>query len=84
MAFTASSWGQGQLLTGLSPGSSETGFEAAITKANLPTSALDTGSLSCLNGGGDWRFSTDITAPLNFQLTSLLVLLTHQQQAQNL
>jgi hypothetical protein len=60
MAFTASSWGQGQLLTGLSPGSSETGFEAAITKANLPTSALDTGSLSCLNGGGDWRFSTDI------------------------
>jgi hypothetical protein len=60
MAFTASSWGQGLLLTGLSPGSSETGFEAVITKANLPTSALDTGSLSCLNGGGDWRFSTDI------------------------
>jgi hypothetical protein len=60
MAFTASSWGQGRLLTGLSPGSSETGFEAVITKANLPTSALDAGSLSCLNGGGDWRFSTDI------------------------
>jgi hypothetical protein len=60
MAFTASSWGQGQLLTGLSPGSSETGFEAVITKANLPTSALDAGSLTCLNGGGDWRFSTDI------------------------
>jgi hypothetical protein len=60
MAFTASSWGQGQLLTGLSPGSSETGFEAVITKANLPTSSLDAGSLSCLNGGGDWRFSTDI------------------------
>jgi hypothetical protein len=61
MAFTpGGNWGQGLLLTGLSPGSSETGFEAVITKANLPTSALDTGSLSCLNGGGDWRFSTDI------------------------
>jgi hypothetical protein len=60
MAFTASSWGQGLLLTGLSPGSSLSGFTAVITKANLPTSALDTGSLSCLNGGGDWRFSTDI------------------------
>jgi hypothetical protein len=60
MAFTASTWGQGRLLTGLSPGSSLSGFTAVITKANLPTSALDTGSLSCLNGGGDWRFSTDI------------------------
>jgi hypothetical protein len=60
MAFTAADWGQGQLLTGLSPGSSLSGFTAVITKANLPTSALDTGSLSCLNGGGDWRFSTDI------------------------
>jgi hypothetical protein len=60
MAFTASTWGQGRLLTGLTPGSSLSGFTAVITKANLPTSALDTGSLSCLNGGGDWRFSTDI------------------------
>jgi hypothetical protein len=60
MAFTASSWGQGRLLTGLSPGSSETGFEAVITKANLPTSALDTGLLSLINGGGDFRLSTDI------------------------
>jgi hypothetical protein len=60
MAFTASTWGQARLLTGLSPGSSLSGFTAVITKANLPTSALDTGSLSCLNGGGDWRFSTDI------------------------
>jgi hypothetical protein len=60
MAFTASSWGQGQLLTGLSPGSSLSGYTAVITKANLPASALNAGSLSCLNGGGDWRFSTDI------------------------
>jgi hypothetical protein len=60
MAFTASTWGQGRLLTGLTPGSSLSGFTAVITKDNLPTSALDTGSLSCLNGGGDWRFSTDI------------------------
>jgi hypothetical protein len=60
MAFTASTWGQARLLTGLSPGSSLSGFTAVITKANLPTAALDTGSLSCLNGGGDWRFSTDI------------------------
>ena len=60
MAFTASTWGQGRLLTGLSPGSSLSGFTAVITKDNLTTSALDTGSLSCLNGGGDWRFSTDI------------------------
>jgi hypothetical protein len=61
MAFTpGGNWGQGLLLTGLSPGSSETGFEAVITKDNLPASALDAGSLSCLNGGGDWRFSTDI------------------------
>ena len=60
MAFTASTWGQGRLLTGLSPSSSLSGFTAVITKANLPASALDTGSLSCLNGGGDWRFSTDI------------------------
>ena len=60
MAFTASDWGQGQLLTGLTPSSSLTGFTAVITKDNLPTSALDTGATSCLNGGGDWRFSTDI------------------------
>jgi len=60
MAFTASDWGQGRLLTGLTPGSSLSGFTAVITKDNLPTSALDAGSLSCLNGGGDWRFSTDI------------------------
>jgi hypothetical protein len=60
MAFTASTWGQGQLLTGLSPGSSLSGFTAVITKANLPTSALDTGPLSGLNGGGDFYFATDI------------------------
>jgi hypothetical protein len=60
MAFTAADWGQGRLLTGLSPGSSLTGFTAVITKANLPTSALDTGSLSGLNGGGDFYFATDI------------------------
>jgi hypothetical protein len=60
MSFNASTWGQGRLLTGLSPGSSLSGFTAVITKDNLPTSALDAGSLSCLNGGGDWRFSTDI------------------------
>jgi hypothetical protein len=61
MAFTpGGNWGQGLLLTGLSPGSSETGFEAVITKANLPTSALDTGLLSLINGGGDFRLSTDI------------------------
>jgi hypothetical protein len=60
MAFTASLWGQGRLLTGLSPGSSETGFEAVITKDNLPASALDTGLLSLINGGGDFRLSTDI------------------------
>jgi hypothetical protein len=61
MAFTpGGNWGQGRLLTGLIPGSSETGFEAVITKANLPTSALDTGLLSLINGGGDFRLSTDI------------------------
>jgi hypothetical protein len=60
MAFTASTWGQGRLLTGLSPGSSITGFHAVITKDNLPTSALDTGLLSLINGGGDFRLSTDI------------------------
>jgi hypothetical protein len=60
MAFTAADWGQGLLLTGLSPGSSLTGHNVFITKANLPTSALDTGSLSCLSNGGDWRFSSDI------------------------
>jgi hypothetical protein len=61
MAFTpGGNWGQGRLLTGLSPGSSLSGFTAEITKDNLPTSALDTGSLSCLNGGGDWRYSIDI------------------------
>jgi len=60
MAFTASDWGQGRLLTGLSPGSSLTGFTAVITKDNLEVAALDAGALSCLNGGGDWRFSTDI------------------------
>jgi hypothetical protein len=60
MAFTASTWGQGRLLTGLSPGSSLSGFTAVITKANLPTSALDTGPLSGLNGGGDFYFATDI------------------------
>jgi hypothetical protein len=60
MAFTAGNWGQGRLLTGLAPGSSLSGYAAVITKDNLPTSALDGGSLSCLNGGGDWRFSTDI------------------------
>jgi hypothetical protein len=59
MAFTPSDYGQGMLLTGLTPGSSLTGFKAVITKDNLPTSALDTGSTSCLNGGGDWVFSTD-------------------------
>jgi hypothetical protein len=60
MAFTASTWGQGRLLTGLSPGSSLTGFGAVITKDNLPASALDTGLLSLINGGGDFRLSTDI------------------------
>tara|TARA_R110000803_G_scaffold115793_5_gene184363 strand:- start:9942 stop:11054 length:1113 start_codon:yes stop_codon:yes gene_type:complete len=60
MAFTASTWGQGRLLTGLSPGSSLSGFTAVITKDNLPTSALDTGPLSGLNGGGDFYFATDI------------------------
>jgi hypothetical protein len=60
MSFTASAWGQGRLLTGLSPGSSLSGYTAVITKANFPASALNAGSLSCLNGGGDWRFSTDI------------------------
>jgi hypothetical protein len=60
MAFTASTWGQGRLLTGLSPGSSLSGFRAIITKDNLPTSALDTGPLSGLNGGGDFYFATDI------------------------
>lgn len=60
MAFTASNWGQGQLLTGLTPVATLGGFVAVITKDNLPTSAFDTGTTSCLNGGGDWRFSTDI------------------------
>ncbi len=60
MAFTASTWGQGRLLTGLSPGSSLSNYESVITKDNLPVSALDTGLLSLINGGGDFRLSTDI------------------------
>ncbi len=60
MAFTAATWGQGRLLTGLSPGSSLSNYESVITKDNLPVSALDTGLLSLINGGGDFRLSTDI------------------------
>ncbi len=60
MSFNPADYGQAVLLTGLIPSGSETGFEAVITKDNLPTSALDGGLLSCLNGGGDWALATDI------------------------
>ena len=68
MAFTASDWGQGRLLTGLTPSSSLSGFTALITKDNLPASALDTGSLSCLNGGGDFYVSEDVNGATQYPI----------------
>jgi hypothetical protein len=59
MAFTASSWGRGVLLTGLTPSASLSGFVALVSLANIPVEAIDAGSNSALNGGGDLRFSTD-------------------------
>ena len=60
MAFTASNWGRGVLLTGLSPSASLSGYVALVDLANIPAEAIDGGVNSALNGGGDLRFSTDI------------------------
>lgn len=59
MAFTGSNWGRRVKLTGLTPASSLSGFVAVITLDNIPVEAIDAGSNSALNGGGDLRFSTD-------------------------
>lgn len=59
MAFTGSNWGRRVLLTGLSPSATLLGFVALISLDNVPVEAIDAGSNSALNGGGDLRFSTD-------------------------
>ena len=59
MAFTGIDWGRRVLLTGLTPGSSLSGYVALITLDNIPTEMVDAGSESALNGGGDIRVSTD-------------------------
>lgn len=59
MAFTGSNWGRRVLLTGLSPSATLSGFVALVSLDNVPVEAVDAGSNSALNGGGDLRFSTD-------------------------
>ena len=59
MAFDGTLWGRRVQLTGLTPVATATGFVALITEDNLPAEAIDAGSNSALNGGGDVRFSTD-------------------------
>ena len=44
MAFTASDWGRGVLLTGLTPLSSLSGFVSVVSLDNAPTESIDAGS----------------------------------------
>ena len=64
MAFTASDWGRGVPIdidnTLVSGSGSHTDVIVHITLSNIPVEAIDAGSNSALNGGGDLRFSTDI------------------------
>lgn len=60
MAFTASDWGRGVLLTGLTPSTTLSGYVALISLDNVPVESIDAGANSAINGGGDLRFSTDI------------------------
>jgi len=59
MAFTGSNWGRRVKLTGLTPSATLSGFVALVSLDNVPVEAIDAGSNSALNGGGDLRFSTD-------------------------
>ena len=59
MAFDSTLWGRRVQLTGLSPSASLSGFIALVSLDNVPVEAIDAGSNSALNGGGDLRFSTD-------------------------
>ena len=59
MAFTGTDWNRRVLLTGLTPGSSLSGYVALITLDNIPVEMVDAGTESALNGGGDIRISTD-------------------------
>ncbi len=59
MAFTGGDWGRRVLLTGLSPSATLSGFVALVSLDNVPVEAIDAGSNSAINGGGDLRFSTD-------------------------
>ena len=59
MSFTGTLWDRRVQLTGLTPSASLSGFVALISLDNVPVEAIDAGSNSALNGGGDLRFSTD-------------------------
>ena len=59
MSFTGSNWGRKVLLEGIAPSASLSGFVALVDLSNIPVEAIDTGSNSALNSGGDLRFSTD-------------------------
>jgi len=68
MAFTGSDWGRRVKLTGLSPSATLSGFVAVVTLDNVPVEAIDAGSNSALNGGGDLRFSTDDAGATQLEL----------------
>lgn len=59
MAFDGPLWGRRVQITGQNPVATATGFDVVFTHDNIPAEALDGGSRSALNGGGDLRMSLD-------------------------